>query len=56
MTRYLLVLVLLWACGGASAQVKLEPQYEEMPLRLLWSQGSHVGGVSALACSRMASG
>jgi len=46
-----LVLVVLWACAGVSAQVKLEPQYEEMPLRLLWSQGSHSGGVSALACS-----
>ena len=51
MTRLGLVLVVLWACAGASAQMKLEPQYEERPLRLLWSQGSHSGGVSALACS-----
>ncbi len=51
MKRWRLLLVVLWACAGASAQVKLEPQYEEMPLRLLWSQGSHSGAVYVLACS-----
>jgi hypothetical protein len=36
MTRYLLVLVLLWACAGASAQVKLGPfcrQVRPLPRR-----------------------